>query len=724
MKPHSAPPSRSPKAIWLALACLGGLAVSATVVWLTRAWHVDAPLMIFGGALTLVLAVLLADQHLRRHGAEGRINDMQDDLAMLAMVARQTSNAVIITDAQRRITWVNAGFERITGYRAQEVIGINPGKLLQCDATDPGVILRMRAALDAGRPFLGEMINRNKSGDLYWVEMDIQPIRDARGELTGYMALESDITARREAESELRSSQSFLDKAGRIGGVGGWQLKLPNYELAWTDQTAHILEARTTTPPSLPDMLAFLTPEAAAILQPVLNQVTPAHSYWDLELPLVTGKGRQIWVRLVAECEYADGGVTGLVGAIQDVTVRCAMKAEIKRNVDLLRGAIDTIEEGFVLFDPQDRLVFCNERYRQMYDLSADLLVPGTTFEDIIREGARRGQYTAAIGREEEWVRARMAMHRHGDTTVVQHLHNGSVLRILERRMPDGHTVSFRVDITDLIQASEDAQAANRAKSEFIATISHELRTPLQSIMGFSELGMHFASEQPQFREMFTDIHQGGQRMLTLVNGLLDTSRFDGESHGLTPVDQDIRPLVDEVWKEMNTQASRKCQALTMNWPTKLPVWASVDGFRLQQVIRNVLANAIRFSPDDSEVHIEASADGDQGWAIEITDQGPGVPESELETIFQPFVQSSRTRDGSGGTGLGLHISRKIMHAMGGRIHAENHPQGGTTMVIWLPRSDAVTPNAHEGSAAPGATAAGQAQHLQQADAATLATTH
>jgi signal transduction histidine kinase len=240
--------------------------------------------------------------------------------------------------------------------------------------------------------------------------------------------------------------------------------------------------------------------------------------------------------------------------------------------------------------------------------------------------------------------------------------------------------------------------------------------------MGFSELGMHFAQDQPQFREMFTDIHHGGQRMLTLVNGLLDTSRFDGESHGLAPEDQNLRPLVDEVLREMDSQASGKRQTLSLAWPEQPLVRASVDGFRFQQVVRNVLANAIRFSPEDSEVHIEALADGDQGWAIRVTDEGPGVPESELDTIFQPFVQSSRTRDGSGGTGLGLHICRKIMLAMGGRIHAENQPEGGTTLIIWLPSSAPVQPDAHEGTPAHRITARPE-PHPQHADAATLTPT-
>jgi PAS domain S-box-containing protein len=669
----------------LTLAWFAGMGFCALAVWLSRALQMDAILMMGGGVLCSSLIVLVMYLQQRQSGAEQRAHSMEGNLATLAMVARQTTNVVIITDTLRRITWANAAFERVSGYSLAEVIGRSPGELLQFEGTDVGVIERMRRALNEGKSFLGEVLNRSKSGRQYWLEIDIQPIRDQSGALVGFMALQSDVTARKAAELDLRSSQSFLDKAGRIGGVGGWQLSLPSHELSWTDQTARILEVDTSQKPNPLDLLGFLTKEAAEILQPVLYQLTPTHSYWDLELPLLTAKGRVIWVRVVAECEYADGGVTGLVGAVQDITVRRAMKAESRRNAELLRGAIDTIDEGFVLFDQQDRLVLCNERYRELYATTADMLVPGTLFEDIIRVGAQRGQYPAAIGREEEWVKSRLAMHRDGNTTVVQHLDNGRVLRILERRMPDGHTVSFRVDITDLVRASEDAQTANQAKSEFIATMSHELRTPLQSIIGFSQLGMHFAAQQPPYDQMFTDIQNGGQRMLKLVNDLLDASKFDGRSHALDLAPHLLKPIIEEVRTELSTLAQTRHLTLTTRWPVE-DVWAMVDTFRIQQVVRNVLANAIRYAPMGTTIHMCAEEDDERGWRIVIRDQGPGIPENELESIFLPFMQSSRTRDGSGGTGLGLHICRKIMQAHGGTILAANAVDGGAELVLYLPR--------------------------------------
>ncbi|MFP5443440.1 MAG: sensor histidine kinase, partial [Betaproteobacteria bacterium] len=116
----------------------------------------------------------------------------------------------------------------------------------------------------------------------------------------------------------------------------------------------------------------------------------------------------------------------------------------------------------------------------------------------------------------------------------------------------------------------------------------------------------------------------------------------------------------------------------------RMPLIAKVDPSRFQQVVRNVLSNAIKFSPEDSIIDITAGVSDDHSIHIQVRDQGPGIPPAELETVFQAFVQSSKTRDGSGGTGLGLAICRKIVEAHGGRIHATNGPDGGTIFHIML----------------------------------------
>ncbi|MEY2689970.1 MAG: hypothetical protein RL375_4170 [Pseudomonadota bacterium] len=648
-----------------------------------------SPWLVLGaGALaSMFLAVLLRQQLTGRRRAEALAERMTANLAHMAMVARTTSNGVLITNVERRITWVNAAFEQLTGYTLADCTGRTPSELLRFEGTDPDAIQRIRQAVGAGVPFRGTVLNRGRNGRVFMIELEIQPVRNDEGEVTGFIDVQVDITERHAAEAALRSSRTFLDKAERIGGAGGWEYNTTTHEMKWSDQSCRILDLEPGHPASIDQWLSMCTPDARRAVEDAMARGLDADLQWDRELQLVTAKGRTIWVRSVAEAEITALGHVHLIGAMQDITARREMEAQVQSSALLMRAAIDAIDEAFVLYDADDRLVFCNDKYRAIYATSADLIVPGARFEDIVRAGAERGQYKEAIGRVDEWVAERMVAHRSGDTTLVQQIDDGRVLRIIERRMPDGHLVGFRIDITDLTRARDAAENANRTKSEFISTISHELRTPLQSVIGFSELGGHFAEGQPQLQEMFQEVHAGGTRMLTLVNGLLDLFKIEGTAGSLTLHRADLAALAADVIREVTPIAERRALRIVKPEPFG-PLPAQVDTFRIQQVIRNVLANAMRFAPEGSAIELEARDLGSAGIELCVRDHGPGIPVAELDRIFEPFIQSSRTRDGSGGTGLGLTICRKIMSAHGGTIQAFNADDGGARMIIRLPAVD------------------------------------
>jgi PAS domain S-box-containing protein len=609
----------------------------------------------------------------------------------LALVARLTPNAVVITDAARRITWVNEAFERSTGYRTDEVMGRSPGTFLQFEGTDQAIVQQMREKLDAGLAFKGEILNRSKDGQIYWIELDIQPIREDDGALTGFLALQVDITAAKRTAQALATQQARLSSIIKGTQAGTWEHDLATGEDLIDDIYANMLgytqaECQAWTQRRF---LALLHPDD----QEPMMQALHAHyegrtNEYAAEFRMRHKAGHWIWVQsrgMVSERD-AQGRPIRVAGIHLDISARKQAEADVQRNAQLLRGAIDAIDEAFVLYDPDDRLVFCNEKYRRIYATSADMIVPGASFEEIVRCGAERGQYADAIGRVDEWVDERLAAHRAGNTTLIQRIDDGRWLRIVERRMPDGHLVGFRIDITELVHATQAAEAASQAKSDFIATISHELRTPLQSIIGFSELGETFAGTQShaRFQNMFKRINDGGQRMLTLVNALLDVSKIDNTVGSIALLPQDMDALALEVVDELRPLAAKRDLAILMPEPARA-VLADVDGFRMQQVVRNVLANAIRFSPVGSHVDVACVDLGAAGVEITVRDHGPGIPADEFESIFEPFVQSTRTRDGSGGTGLGLTICRKIMSAHGGHIDACNAEGGGALMRIHLP---------------------------------------
>ncbi|WP_237715960.1 sensor histidine kinase [Rubrivivax gelatinosus] len=183
---------------------------------------------------------------------------------------------------------------------------------------------------------------------------------------------------------------------------------------------------------------------------------------------------------------------------------------------------------------------------------------------------------------------------------------------------------------------------------------------------------------------MFGDIHAAGQRMLALVNDLLDVSKIESTVGTFHLERTDLRPLVREVAREIDPLLARRRLHLDLVLSEGQLV-AKVDPLRFQQVVRNVLANAVRFSPDGATIELRGDIDASNQIVVTVRDHGPGIPPAELEKIFEAFVQSSKTKDGSGGTGLGLAICRKIVEAHGGSIHAENAEGGGSRFTIAVP---------------------------------------
>ena len=525
--------------------------VSQTTSWL----------VLLGGALvSSLLAFLIRQQALGRETAEARASAMTADLSLLAEVVKHTANAVSTADRLGRITWVNEGFTRITGYSLQEAIGKTPSELLGSGKADLQALNTLAVAARDGLSCRVEILNRTKNGTEYWTDTEIQARYDAKGQHVGFMEIGIDVTDRRVAQAEaLRSSE-------------------------------------------------------------------------------------------------------------------------------LLRGAIEAIDEAFVLYDPQDRLVLCNEKYREVYKEVADLIVPGARFEDIVRAGAQFGQYDDAAGRIDAWVAERIASHRSG-TSSIQRLANGRTLRIIERKLDDGHVVGFRIDITELMQATEAAQAASEAKSQFLANMSHEIRTPMNAILGMLSL-LRKTELSARQADYATKSEGAARSLLSLINEILDFSKIEAGKMTLDAHVFAMDQLLRDVSVLLSASLGSKAVQLIFDLDPQLPRYVVGDAMRIQQVLLNLGSNAVKFTAQGQvvlSIWVVQSASDAVTLQFSVRDTGIGIAPENQARIFSGFTQAeASTTRRFGGTGLGVAISQRFVALMGGELELQSALAQGSRFFFTL----------------------------------------
>lgn len=379
------------------------------------------------------------------------------------------------------------------------------------------------------------------------------------------------------------------------------------------------------------------------------------------------------------------------------------VEAERSRWRATLENAIDSMTDGFVMWDANDRLVACNSRYKDFYRVSAPFIKPGAHFDDIMREGFKRGQYPQAGGDVDAFLEEMRLWHRGENRPMERLLPDGRWVLITERATPGGGTVGIRTDITeikrtidDLAAARDAAAAAGEAKSQFLARMSHELRTPLNSILGFAQVLLNDPRITADQKEQLQTLHDAARHLLDLVNGLLDLSKIAAGRLEMRSAPTELRPLLERCITLMGPEIVRKEQRFHMDVRIGTPVAVMADPTRVRQLLLNLLSNAVKFTPERGEIWLRAiPLEEGKILRLEVQDSGPGVPPEQQHLLFQDFVQlaaPTASNEVGSGTGLGLAIASQLAALMGGRIGCNSPPEGGALFWVELPLPEVELP--------------------------------
>jgi signal transduction histidine kinase/CheY-like chemotaxis protein len=395
------------------------------------------------------------------------------------------------------------------------------------------------------------------------------------------------------------------------------------------------------------------------------------------------------WIKL--QDRRANDG--GLVSLAIDITEQMRIWA-----------AIDVLPDGFVLFDREERLLACNQRYRDMFPDSAPAMIPGASFEDLLRHGLKNSHVPEAVGREEDWLAERLAHFRAADTIEENVLASGRVILESDHVTPDGGRVGLRTDITvmreqqaQLDTARKAAEAANRAKSAFLANMSHEIRTPMNGVVGMAELLCDTALSEEQ-RLFAETIRSSGEALLVIINDILDYSKIEAERLTLRPEPFDLERTIHEVTMLLQPRAREKGIDLMIDFDMFLPTRFVGDPGRLRQVLTNLIGNAVKFTEKGHVLTRVVGVDSDDGTQtlhVTVEDTGIGIAPEYLDHIFGEFnqVEDERNRKFEG-TGLGLAITRRLIEHMGGAVWVDSDFGQGSSFGfrVTLPVAEDSTP--------------------------------
>ena len=397
----------------------------------------------------------------------------------------------------------------------------------------------------------------------------------------------------------------------------------------------------------------------------------------SFEATCVRDDGRAIiWQVTLNPVVGRNGQISRFVGISSDITDRTRAEEAARRENAKLSAMISGMEEGVVFANADNVIVEINEYLCRFLRKTREEIL-GRRIEDF-HQGEMLAKVFGHIQRFREKV--------HSDPFVLQRsLGKAEVILRMQPIYRDGHydgVLLNVVDVTQLVNARRQAEVANAAKSEFLAHMSHEIRTPLSGVIGMANLLLKttLTAKQRSFAEL---LKSSGASLLSLINDILDFSKIEAGKLELETVDFDLRTTVQAVVEMLAQRADEKGLEIGCGFEPGVPTALRGDVERLQQILVNLVSNAIKFTESGGvivRVAQESDTDSHVTLRVAVTDTGIGIPADRMKRLFESFsqVDASTTRK-YGGTGLGLAISKQLAGLMGGHIGVDSKPDRGST---------------------------------------------
>jgi PAS domain S-box-containing protein len=639
--------------------------------------------------------------------------------------------AIFMLDPEGWVTTWNAGAERINGYADEEVIGRHHSLFYAPEDVERGKPARdLLAATESGR-FEDEGWRIRKDGSRFWANLVITPLRRPNGELVGFAKVTRDLTQRRQVEDALRRSQA------RLGGIIASAM----------DAIISVNEEQRIVVFNAAAEAMFRTPAHDAVGKPLDRFIPPrfraVHATHIDAFGRTGVTSRSMWtpgtlVGLRADGEefpieatisqVETGGQRFFTVILRDVTERKRAEEVLRQTEAKLGGIIGSAMDAIISVNEAQEIVVFNAAAERIFGCPAADAIGSSihrflperfrgAHEAHIRAFGATGVTTRSMGA----LRPLLALRVDGtefpiEATISQVAVGGQRLftvilrdvterkrseaereRLLREAERQAEQLRQQADALEdsnreLARLADEAAAANKAKSDFLAMMSHELRTPLNAIAGYAQL-LEMELRGPITSEQRADlnrIQRSGQHLLAVINNILNFARLEAAQLEYSLANVPLADAIAEVSVLLEPQMSAKLITYESRVrDSELAVRADSD--KLRQILLNLLTNATKFTEPGGCISVECVA-GPEHVEIHVRDTGCGIPPDEIERIFEPFVQLERSlKSTTQGTGLGLAISRDLARGMKGDLSVQSVVGVGSTFTVTLPLAAAAS---------------------------------
>lgn len=617
-----------------------------------------------------------------RQTLEARVLERTKELAQMSEIARQTTNAILMTDTKGRTTWANEAFTELSGYTLEDMLGKKPGSVLQRAKPPYEIHENMVGSMERLVPFHVDLLNHAKDGRPYWIEIRCSPMWDEDGTHIGYIAIENDITERREQTQFVQTALERLSLATEIAALGVWVYNPndgkidsndQNYVLYGLDPEAGLNAENTLFRMVNPD-------QRDDIIAKFQDALLPGRPAFNAEYTVCRADGEE---RVFRTCSRItrdeDGQPLFVTGVNMDVTEERRYQEELRRAGQYSQAVLNNVIDSIITIDQNGRILSFNSASERMFGYNADEILGRNI--SVLMPPEMASQHDGF-----------MADYFGGKTASVV-----GKIRKMEGLRSNGERFDIELAVTELVGKDKtsfvgvvrditDRIRTERMKSEFLGTVSHELRTPLTSISGtlsVIQAGV-FGELSEDGKRLVSSAVANGERLTTLINEILDMERLNAGRMTLKPALHPAAQMIEASVMENEAFANKFNVALQIA-PSLPNTQIFVDDTRFKQILTNFISNAIKFSTDGQTVMVNAT-ERDCKIRISVVDEGKGIPKHMHGRLFQKFsqVDSSDSRH-SGGSGLGLAITKELAELMDGTVGFVSGKSKGSTFWVEFP---------------------------------------